>query len=176
MPGWARTECGPPGRGPPRENRGTGGADWMLAWKTAKRLVVFVIGVTVALVGVVFLVTPGPGIAAILLGLAILATEFLWAKQLLQHVKTRTRAAANAIGWSGRTISAPGSSSAVDQGSIPPEGGRNSPAHRANDPCRADPPSPEIRDDVPPVVPDGKPPLGPLDPLQQPPPRPPDKP
>ena len=53
--------------------------------KQAKRLVMVVIGFTVVLLGIVMLVTPGPGVAAIVGGLAILATEFVWAKKLLKR-------------------------------------------------------------------------------------------
>ena len=53
--------------------------------KQARRLVKTVIGFTIILFGVIMLVTPGPGIAAIVGGLAILATEFVWAKRLLNR-------------------------------------------------------------------------------------------
>lgn len=53
--------------------------------KQAKRLVLIVVGFTVILLGVIMLVTPGPGIAAIAGGVAILATEFVWAKKLLKR-------------------------------------------------------------------------------------------
>jgi len=33
------------------------------------------------------LVTPGPGIAAILLGLGLLAAEFVWARRLMGRIK-----------------------------------------------------------------------------------------
>ena len=33
------------------------------------------------------LVTPGPGIAAILLGLGLLAAEFVWARRLMDRIK-----------------------------------------------------------------------------------------
>lgn len=62
-----------------------------LAWKTAKRLVIGVIGGTVLLVGVAMIVLPGPAFVVIPLGLAILATEFVWAKRLLTRVKDRVR-------------------------------------------------------------------------------------
>jgi uncharacterized protein (TIGR02611 family) len=52
--------------------------------KQAKRLVLIVVGFTVILFGIIMLVTPGPGIAAIAGGVAILATEFVWAKKLLK--------------------------------------------------------------------------------------------
>ena len=57
--------------------------------KTARKLVVLVIGGTALLLGVVMLVTPGPGIVGIFAGLAILATEFVWARTLLKRVKER---------------------------------------------------------------------------------------
>jgi tellurite resistance protein TerC len=53
-----------------------------------------VIGSTVLLGGVAMLVLPGPGLLVIVLALAILATEFAWARHLLKRVrreiKTRT--------------------------------------------------------------------------------------
>ena len=60
-----------------------------LAYKTARRLVVGVIGGTVVLLGVVMIVAPGPAIIVIPVGLAILATEFVWARRLLGHVNDR---------------------------------------------------------------------------------------
>jgi len=52
-----------------------------------KRAVVAVVGTTVVLVGVALLVLPGPGLLVISLGLAILATEFVWAKALLTKAR-----------------------------------------------------------------------------------------
>lgn len=52
-----------------------------------RKIVVTVVGTVVLLAGIVMLVTPGQGILTILLGLAILATEFYWAKRLLEHAK-----------------------------------------------------------------------------------------
>jgi uncharacterized protein (TIGR02611 family) len=53
--------------------------------KQAKRLIKVVIGFTVLLLGIIMLVTPGPGIVTIVLGLAILGTEFVWAKKLMKR-------------------------------------------------------------------------------------------
>ncbi len=53
--------------------------------KQAKRLIKVVIGFTVLLLGLIMLVTPGPGIVTIILGLAILGTEFVWAKRLMKR-------------------------------------------------------------------------------------------
>jgi len=45
-------------------------------------------GFTLLFVGVVMLVTPGPGWPAIVGGLAILAAEFVWARRLLNRLKS----------------------------------------------------------------------------------------
>jgi uncharacterized protein (TIGR02611 family) len=55
----------------------------------AKRLIVTVIGFTVLAAGLAMIVLPGPAVVVIPLGLAILATEFIWAKKLLDAVKER---------------------------------------------------------------------------------------
>ena len=52
-----------------------------------KRLIVFVIGSTVLALGMIMIFTPGPAIIVIPLGLAILATEFVWARVLLHKIK-----------------------------------------------------------------------------------------
>jgi uncharacterized protein (TIGR02611 family) len=53
----------------------------------ARRLAVAIVGFTVTLLGVVMLVTPGPGWLAILLGLGVLSVEFVWARRLLGRLK-----------------------------------------------------------------------------------------
>jgi uncharacterized protein (TIGR02611 family) len=64
---------------------------------------VFVIGGTVLLLGVIMLITPGQGILTIVAGLAILATEFVWARVLLNRVKEETRTMAQRVAdkWHG---------------------------------------------------------------------------
>ena len=52
----------------------------MEGYRLARRLVIAVIGGTVVLAGVIMLVTPGPGLVVIPIGLAILALEFAWAR------------------------------------------------------------------------------------------------
>ena len=51
------------------------------------RLAVLAIGSVILLAGVAMLVFPGPGWAAIVLGLLILATEFRWAEILLEPLQ-----------------------------------------------------------------------------------------
>jgi uncharacterized protein (TIGR02611 family) len=46
-----------------------------------------VFGFTLLAIGVVMLITPGPGWVVILSGLALLAAEFLWARRLLDRLK-----------------------------------------------------------------------------------------
>ncbi|GIK36074.1 MAG: hypothetical protein AMXMBFR45_03660 [Gammaproteobacteria bacterium] len=58
-------------------------------YQLARRIVIAVIGGTVVLAGVIMLVTPGPGLVVIPLGLAILALEFAWAKLWLERLKAR---------------------------------------------------------------------------------------
>ena len=58
-----------------------------------KRLAVTVVGGVVALLGVVMLFTPGPGLGLLAAGLAILATEYVWAMRLSVKVRERSREA-----------------------------------------------------------------------------------
>ena len=53
-----------------------------------KRFFKILAGFTLLIVGVVMLVTPGPGWAAIIGGLAILAAEYVWARRLLNRLKS----------------------------------------------------------------------------------------
>jgi tellurite resistance protein TerC len=55
--------------------------------KTARRLIVLVVGGTVLLLGVAMLVLPGPAIVVIPLGVLILAGEFAWARRLRRRMK-----------------------------------------------------------------------------------------
>jgi uncharacterized protein (TIGR02611 family) len=52
-----------------------------------KKFFIAMIGGTVVLFGVLLLVLPGPGLLVIAGGLAILATQFLWAKRALRNAK-----------------------------------------------------------------------------------------
>jgi len=59
--------------------------------KQVKRFVVMVIGFSMIMIGLAMIVLPGPAFIFIPTGLAILATEFIWAKKLLQKVKDRLK-------------------------------------------------------------------------------------
>lgn len=65
--------------------------------KQAKRVIVIVIGFTILVIGIVLIVLPGPATLVIPIALAILATEFVWARRLLIRFKRETRRLKNAI-------------------------------------------------------------------------------
>ncbi|MDD5558221.1 PGPGW domain-containing protein [Candidatus Methylomirabilis sp.] len=65
--------------------------------KQAKRVIVIVVGFTVLLIGITLIVLPGPATLVIPLGLAILATEFVWARRLLVRFQHGTRRLKDAI-------------------------------------------------------------------------------
>jgi uncharacterized protein (TIGR02611 family) len=54
-----------------------------------KRVVILTIGASVVIIGIIMIFTPGPAIVVIPAGLAILATEFLWARHLLRYFKNK---------------------------------------------------------------------------------------
>ena len=59
--------------------------------KAVKRIIVAIIGFTVLIIGVAMIILPGPAFIVIPLGLAILATEFVWARKLLKRIKNTLR-------------------------------------------------------------------------------------
>jgi uncharacterized protein (TIGR02611 family) len=60
----------------------------------ATKIVVTIIGTLVLVAGLIMMVTPGPGIVGILVGLGILATEWEWAQRLVDTMKDKALAAA----------------------------------------------------------------------------------
>jgi len=52
-----------------------------------RRVFLIIAGFTLLLAGGVMLVTPGPGMLAIFLGLGLLAAEFVWARRLMDRIK-----------------------------------------------------------------------------------------
>lgn len=86
-PGWVGRFLAARGR----IHRSRGGH---VTWK----VVVTVVGVAVIVAGVAMLALPGPGWATILLGLAILSTEFEWAARWRRAVVRRLTAAAHRVG------------------------------------------------------------------------------
>ncbi|MFZ0886626.1 MAG: PGPGW domain-containing protein [Candidatus Acidiferrales bacterium] len=53
----------------------------------AKRFLKILFGFTLLALGVLMIVTPGPGWITIMLALGVLAAEFVWARRLLDRMK-----------------------------------------------------------------------------------------
>jgi uncharacterized protein (TIGR02611 family) len=72
--------------------------DW-LKWigRNAKRMLIFILGVSVLLAGVAMLALPGPGVVVIIVGLVILATEFTWAERALDKTTEKAAGAATKV-------------------------------------------------------------------------------
>jgi uncharacterized protein (TIGR02611 family) len=68
---------------------------WIPNLKFLKRIVIAIVGFTVLLVGVAMIILPGPAFIIIPLGLAILATEFVWAQRVLEKAKSYFKKAKN---------------------------------------------------------------------------------
>ncbi len=58
-----------------------------VTYEVARRIAILAVGSTVLLIGIVMIVTPGPAIVVIPLGLAILSVEFAWAKMWLRKLR-----------------------------------------------------------------------------------------
>ena len=52
-----------------------------------RRTLVGLIGGTIVVIGLLLIVLPGPGALVILVGLAILGTEFVWAQRLVKRAR-----------------------------------------------------------------------------------------
>jgi tellurite resistance protein TerC len=55
--------------------------------KFVRRVIVSVVGATILLIGIALLVLPGPAFIVIPVGLAILATEYAWARRWLKKAR-----------------------------------------------------------------------------------------
>ena len=58
-----------------------------MTYKVARRIVITVVGLTVLLLGAVMIITPGPALVFIPLGLAILSIEFARARYWLRKIR-----------------------------------------------------------------------------------------
>jgi uncharacterized protein (TIGR02611 family) len=65
------------------------GAVWRFLRENGRRLAVTVAGGVLVLAGLVMLVLPGPGVLVVIAGLAILATEYVWAQRALNYAKRK---------------------------------------------------------------------------------------
>jgi tellurite resistance protein TerC len=81
---------------PTYDEQSLGSSPWMKRlskiWNTenikfVRRVIVSVMGATILLLGIALLVLPGPAFIVIPLGLAILASEYAWARRWLKKVR-----------------------------------------------------------------------------------------
>jgi tellurite resistance protein TerC len=77
---------------------------WIETLKQARRIIVAVVGFTVVLLGVVMMVTPGPGWLVVFLGLSILSAEFVWARRWLKRIKKTGQDITHAVFGEAKTV------------------------------------------------------------------------
>lgn len=65
------------------------GAVWRFIRDNGRRIAVTILGGVLVLGGLVMLVLPGPGILVMLAGLAVLASEYVWAQRALNFAKQK---------------------------------------------------------------------------------------
>ncbi|MCX7824881.1 MAG: hypothetical protein N2689_04925 [Verrucomicrobiae bacterium] len=73
------------------------GAFLMFRPREATRVFAVVGGMVLLIAGGIMMLTPGPGIPALIGGLALLATEFVWARRMLERVKAEALKVKNAV-------------------------------------------------------------------------------
>lgn len=76
---------------------------WTSTISRAKRLIRMVFGITILIVGVCMIVLPGPAVVVIPVGLMILATEFVWARKLMERFEKQVKALKNGKGGDATT-------------------------------------------------------------------------
>jgi len=69
-----------------------------LTYKLVRRIIIFIVGVTIVAIGVVMIVTPGPAVIVIPAGLAVLGMEFAWARHWMKVIKEKATEVANKTG------------------------------------------------------------------------------
>ncbi|OPY86380.1 MAG: putative transmembrane protein (PGPGW) [Syntrophaceae bacterium PtaU1.Bin231] len=78
---------GPPAPLPARPGHGVQKMEEAI--RRIRKILVAIIGFTLLLIGVAMILLPGPAILVIPLGLAVLASEFVWAKRWMKKLKRR---------------------------------------------------------------------------------------
>lgn len=70
-----------------------------LVWvgRSSKRIVVTMVGTALLVAGLVLMLTPGPGWLAVIAGLAVLGSEYAWAKRALETAKRRASSARDRV-------------------------------------------------------------------------------
>jgi len=69
-----------------------------LTYDRAKRIVIVLFGTTLLMIGILMLILPGPGMLAIIGGLAVLATQLFWARRMLRRSKSEVDQIGRKIG------------------------------------------------------------------------------
>lgn len=85
--------------------------------KPIRQIVIFVLGMSVLAVGIAMIVLPGPATVLIPAGLAILATEFVWAARWLKYLKNRAQ---DVVDWTTTPKASEPHPSAKDAGNAEP--------------------------------------------------------
>jgi hypothetical protein len=85
-----------------------------------KQIVVAVLGALLTLAGVALLVLPGPGFVLVAVGLAVLATQFSWARKPLDLAKDRAYQGLDEVARSKRraTLAIAGAAALLVMGSL----------------------------------------------------------
>jgi uncharacterized protein (TIGR02611 family) len=65
--------------------------------RNGKRIAITIVGVVLVLGGLVLLVLPGPGVVLLIAGLAVLATEYVWAQRMLNYAKRKATQAKDKV-------------------------------------------------------------------------------
>jgi uncharacterized protein (TIGR02611 family) len=65
--------------------------------RNGKRIAVSILGFALVVAGLVMLVLPGPGLLVIIAGLAVLATEYVWAERMLNLAKRKAAQAKDRV-------------------------------------------------------------------------------
>lgn len=65
--------------------------------RNGKRIAVSIAGFALVLAGLAMLILPGPGILVIIAGLAVLATEYVWAQTALNYTKRKASEAKDRV-------------------------------------------------------------------------------
>lgn len=64
---------------------------WSNGLKRAKKLITVVVGFTLLLIGLALIVLPGPAVVVLPVALAVLASEFAWARLWRRRVRKKLR-------------------------------------------------------------------------------------
>ena len=73
------------------------GVVWRWILRNGRRVGITIAGFALLAAGGVLLVLPGPGIPLVIAGLAVLATEYVWAERALNVARRRARQARDKV-------------------------------------------------------------------------------